>query len=166
LPRREEVAVEPREPGQRIEDFLRRWLSRYEDNRAVRVLAVAVAALLAILLAHRVLRVYRALAAPALIGAILVAGWLLIASLKASGLIPSVPRFTSEGPVVRNGVAAVVVCGKKRGFEEGLIAATKYAPEPRTGGWWPAREGECTTWYHHPPDAIQRANRHQRAELE
>jgi hypothetical protein len=120
----------------RIEGFLRGRYG-YEGNQALRVLA-----------------------APVLIGAILVAGWLLVASLKASVLIAPVPRFTSEGPVVRNGVAAVVVCGKKRGFEEGLIAATKYAPEPRTGGWWPARKGECTTWYHRPPDAIQRANRH------
>ncbi len=111
-------------------------------------------------------RAFRALAVPVLFGAVLVAGWLLLASLKASGLIPPIPRFTSEGPVVRNGVAAVVVCGEKRGFEEGLIAATKYAPEPRTGGWWPAREGECTIWYHRPPGFEQRIARQQRAERE
>jgi hypothetical protein len=127
-----------------IEGFLRGRYG-YEGNQALRVLAV-----------------------PALIGAILVAGWLLIASLKTSGLVPPVPRFTSEGPVVRNGVAAVVVCGKKSGSmnEKGMMAVSEHAPEPRTGGWWPVREGECTTWYHRPPDAIQRANRHQRAELE
>jgi hypothetical protein len=111
-------------------------------------------------------RAFRVLAIPGLIGATLVVGWLLVASLKTSVLIPPVPRFSSEGPVVRNGVAAVVVCGEKRGFEEGLMAATKYAPEPRTGGWWPAREGDCTTWYHRPPDAIQRANRHERTQEE
>ena len=29
-------------------------------------------------------------------------------------LVPPVPRLSSDGPVVRNGVAVVVVCGKKR----------------------------------------------------
>jgi hypothetical protein len=110
-------------------------------------------------------RAYRALAVPVLIGAILVAGWLLIASLKTSGLIPPVPRFTSEGPVVRNGVAAVVVCGKKSGSmnEKGMMAVSQHAPEPRTGGWWPDRRGDCTTWYHRPPNMHQRIARHQRA---
>jgi hypothetical protein len=82
------------------------------------------------------------------------------------GPLLTTPRFTSEGPVVRNGVAAVVVCGKKRGFEEGMMAAMKYVPEPRTGTWWPAREGECTTWYHRPPGWEQRHNRHERAQDE
>jgi hypothetical protein len=102
--------------------------------------------------------VFRVLAAPVLIGAIGVAGWLLI------GPLVTIPRISSEGPVVRNGVAAVVVCGEKqRGFGKGLMAATKYAPEPGTGGWWPEHRGECTVWYHRPPDAIQRENRHERA---
>jgi hypothetical protein len=92
----------------RIEAFLRRWRSRYEGNRVLQVLTVAVA----ILLAHRVLRVYRALAVPVLIGAILVAGSLLI------GPLLTIPRFTTEGPVVRNGVAAIVACGKKRGLKD------------------------------------------------
>jgi hypothetical protein len=105
-------------------------------------------------------RAFRVLAVPVLIGAILLAGWLLI------GPLLTIPRFTSEGPVVRNGVAAVVVCGKKRGFEEGMMAAMKYVPEPRTGTWWPAREGECTTWYHRPPGWEQRHNRHERAQDE
>ena len=106
-------------------------------------------------------RVFRVLAAPVLIGAILVVGWLLV------GPLLTIPRISFTGPVVRNGVAAVVVCGEKqRGVAKGLMAAGKYAPEPRTGTWWPAREGECTTWYHRPPDAIQRANRHERAQEE
>jgi hypothetical protein len=111
-------------------------------------------------------RAYRALAVPVLIGAILVAGWLLLASLKASVLISPIPRFTSEGPVVRNGVAAVVVCGKKSGSmnEKGMMAVSEHAPEPRTGGWWPDRRGDCTTWYHRPPGMDQRFNRHQRAD--
>ena len=89
------------EPNRRIEDFMRRWRSRYEGNRVFRVLAVAVAVLLALL----VLRKFRVLAAPVLIGAILVAGWLLI------GPLLFVPRFTTQGPVVRNGVAVIVACG-------------------------------------------------------
>ena len=104
-------------------------------------------------------RAFRVLAAPVLIGAILVAGWLLFGSL-------TIPRFTTEGPVVRNGVAAVVVCGKKSGSmnEKGMMAVSEHAPEPRTGGWWPARRGECTVWYHRPPGLEQRHNRHERAQ--
>lgn len=45
-------------------------------------------------------------------------------------LVPPIPRLSSEGPVVRNGVAAVVVCGKKCGLQ-----AVDVAPEPRTGTW-------------------------------
>lgn len=160
-----------------IESFLRGRIG-YEGPRAfgllvglllVGALAIAVlrstgpvlglAALgIGLLLALSPRRGLRLLAAPVLIGAIVVVGWLLV------GPLLTIPRFTTEGPVVRNGVAAVVVCGEKRGFEEGLIAATKYAREPRTGGWWPARRGDCTTWYHRPPDMHQRIARHQRAD--
>jgi hypothetical protein len=107
-------------------------------------------------------RAFRVLAVPVLIGAILVAGWLLV------GPLLTIPRFTTEGPVVRNGVAAVVVCGKKSGSmnEKGIMAATKYAPEPRTGGWWPARRGECTVWYHRPSGMEQRLARPERAQEE
>ena len=68
----------------------------------------------------------RVLAKPALIGAILVAGWLLV------GPLLTIPRFTTEGPVVRNGVVAVMVCGKKRGFEErrGDPTASPSRPTP------------------------------------
>jgi hypothetical protein len=65
-----------------------------------------------------------------------------------------------------------MVCGKKRGTSEagpgykGLEAATAYAPEPRTGTWWSENQGNCTIWYHHPPDPEQRHNRHERAERE
>ena len=145
-------------PREKIEDFLRRWRSRYEGSWVFRVLAVAVAILLALL----VLRRLRVLTVPVLIGAILVAGWLLVGSSL------TIPRFTTEGPVVRNGVAAVVVCGKKSGSmnEKGMMAVSEQAPEPRTGGWWPARRGECTVWYHRPPGLEQRFNRHQRAQRE
>ncbi len=117
---------------ERIEDFMRRY--GYEENRVFRVLAVAVA-----------------------IVAILV-GWLLLGSPTTSGANP--PTLgTSAGPLVENGVAAIVACGEKRGFE--VVSA---APEPRTGTWSREKRGECTVWYHHPPDEIQRENRHQRAQ--
>ena len=93
---------------------------------------------------------------PVLIGAILLAGWLLL------GPLLTIPRFTPEGPVVRNGVAVIVACGKKSGISE-MGAAMSYAPEPRTGGWWPERRGECTVWYHRPPGPEQRYNRQERA---
>jgi hypothetical protein len=102
------------------------------------------------------------LAAPALIGAILVVGWLLI------GPLLTIPRISSTGPVVRNGVAAVMVCGEKgRALERmtaEMDAAMDYVPEPRTGTWAHVREGECTTWYHRPPGFEQRYNRHERAD--
>ena len=72
---------------------------------------------------------FQVLAVPVLIGSVLVVGWLLV------GPLITIPRISVGGPVVRNGVAAVVVCGKKSGTGEhgipkGLGAATKYAPEP------------------------------------
>lgn len=98
----------------------------------------------------------RVLALPVLVGAILLAGWLLL------GPLLTIPRFTTEGPVVRNGVAVIVACGKKSGFLR-MGAAMKYAPEPGTGGWWLEKKGECSVWYHHPPGVEQRFNRQQRA---
>jgi hypothetical protein len=147
--------VEPRGPSERIEEFVRRYWR--EGNRVLRVLAVAVAVLLVLLLALRGLRGLRVLAVPAAIGAILVAGWFLF------GATLTIPRFSTDGPaVVRNGVAAVMVCGKKRGVV-GLDAAMKYVPEPGTGTWAPERKGQCTIWYHNPPGLEQRLARHQRA---
>jgi hypothetical protein len=139
---------------ERIEDFIRRhW---YERNWVFRVLAVAAAILLALL----VLRRLRVLAVPVLIGAILVVGWLLI------GPLLTIPRFTTEGSVVRNGVAVIVACGKKSGSRngKGMMAVAEHAPEPRTGGWWPEQQGNCTVWYHRPPGLEQRLARHQRAD--
>jgi hypothetical protein len=106
-------------------------------------------------------RAFRVLAAPVLIGAIVVVGWLLV------GPLLTIPRISSTGPVVRNGVATVVVCGEKqRGVDKGLMAVGKYAPEPRTGTWANERQGNCTVWYHRPPDPTQRFNRHERAAQE
>jgi hypothetical protein len=99
------------------------------------------------------------LAVPVLIGAILVVGWLLV------GPVLTIPRFTTEGPVVRNGTAVIVACGKKQGIK-GMPAAMKYAHEPQTGGWWNVQRGECTVWYHRPPLPEQRSNRHERAQEE
>ncbi len=101
-------------------------------------------------------RAFGVLAVPAVIGAILVVGWLLVSPLL------TIPRFTTEGPVVRNGVAVIVACGKKQGIE-GMDATMDHVPEPRTGGWWPERSGECTVWYHRPPGPEQRSNRQERA---
>jgi hypothetical protein len=98
-------------------------------------------------------RAFRVLVAPVLVVAILaVAGWLLFGTL-------TIPRFSTDGPVVRNGVAVIVACGKKRSFMEAL----ENVPEPRTGTWGIERRGACNVYYHHPPDATQRFNRHQRA---
>ena len=98
----------------------------------------------------------RLLAVPVLIGAVLVVGWVLL------GPLLTIPRFTTEGTVVRNGTAVIVACGKKQGIK-GMGAAMKYAHEPATGGWWPEKQGECTVWYHRPPGAEQRLNRQERA---
>jgi hypothetical protein len=101
-------------------------------------------------------RAFRVLAAPVLIGAFLVVGWILV------GPLLTIPRFTTEGPVVRNGVAVIVACGKKRSFMEAL----KNVPEPRTGTWGTENRGRCNVYYHSPPDATQRFNRHERAQEE
>ena len=117
-----------------VERYLR---GRYEEHRAVR----------------------RVLVVSVLVGAVLVVGWLLI------GPLLTIPRISPSGPVVRNGVAAVMVCGEKqRGFGKGLMAAGKYAPEPRTGTWASERRGACTVWYHHPPGWEQRQARQERAD--
>jgi hypothetical protein len=139
---------------ERIEDFMRRY--GYEGNRMFRVLAVAIVAIVLVL---RALRPFRVVTVAVLIVAILMLGKLLLGSL----ILP-VPRLSSDGPVVRNGVAAVVACGNKRGIWG--LGAVEIAPEPRTGTWGIERRGECTVYYHHPPDPIQRKNRHERAERE
>ena len=138
----------------RIEDFIRRYWR--EGNRVLRALMVAVAILLVVLLALRVLRGLRRFAIPLAIGGIMVlSGWLLLGTL-------TIPRISSTGPVVRNGVAAVMVCGAKRGMV-GMDAAMDYVPEPGTGTWAPVRKGACTVWYHSPPDWHQRIARQLRS---
>ena len=105
-------------------------------------------------------RVFRVLAVPVLIGAIVVVGWLLVAPLL------TIPRFTTEGPVVRNGVAVIVICGNNGTAmqrSKALYEARDYVPEPRTGSWLDVQRGNCTVWYHRPPGPEQRFNRHERA---
>jgi hypothetical protein len=94
-----------------------------------------------------------------MVTAILVVWWLV----HANGSL-TLPRFSTTGPVVRNGVAVIVACGKKSGIE-GMPKAMDYAPEPRTGTWAHRRRGDCTVWYHDPPRRQQREARQQRAEL-
>jgi hypothetical protein len=80
-----------------------------------------------------------------------------------SELVPPIPRLSSDGPVVRNGVAAIVACGETK-REELALKAVSAAPEPGTGTWGVERKGDCNVYYHHPPDASQREARHQRAQ--
>jgi hypothetical protein len=105
------------------------------------------------------------LAVGVVIGAILVGVAVLLLGPwwipATSELVPPTPRLSSDGPVVRNGVAAIVACGEKRGF--GVV---RVAPEVRTGTWGVEKRDECNVYYHHPPEASQREARHQRAQQE
>jgi hypothetical protein len=133
-----------------VKNFL--WRYWYAGNRA---LLVVVAILVALLLMRR-LRVFHVLV-PAVIGGIVVVGWLLYKPIAPTPLLNS-----HEGPVVKNGVAAIVVCGNKR--DGMLMSATNLAPEPQTGAWSMESKGTCDIYYHHPPEPIQRENRQERAE--
>lgn len=100
--------------------------------------------------------------------ALTVTVWWLIHTYGAVTL----PRFSTTGPVVKNGVAVIVVCGKEN---KGVVHGTppgfppvnlpaNYAPEPGTGTWAFRERGDCTVFYHHPPDASQREARQARAQ--
>jgi hypothetical protein len=135
-----------------VKNFL--WRYWYAGNRALLV----VAAILVALLVVRRLRVFHVLV-PAVIVGIVVLGWLLYRPIAPTPLLNS-----PEAPVVKNGVAAIVVCGNKR---DGMRwSATDIAPEPQTGGWSVQPRGTCDIYYHHPPDATQRENRQERAAQE
>jgi hypothetical protein len=90
------------------------------------------------------------------IGAMLAVGVLFVA-----GRLPILPRFSLTGPVVKNGVAVIVACGKKSSVRR--MDGTGYAPEPTTGTWAYRRRDDCTVWYHSPPGPEQRHARRQRA---
>jgi hypothetical protein len=135
-----------------VKNFL--WRYWYAGNRALLV----VAAILVALLVVRRLRVFHVLV-PAVIGGIVVVGWFLYNPIASTPLLNS-----DEGPVVKNGVAAIVVCGNKR--DETLGSAIDLAPEPQTGTWSLESEGACDIYRHHPPDGTQRENRQVRAEGE
>jgi hypothetical protein len=131
-----------------VKNFL--WRYWYAGNRALLV----VAAILVALLFVRRIRVMRVLV-PAAIGGIVAIGIIL--------WFPPAPLLTnSSGPVVKNGVAAIVVCGNKR---DGMLgSAMDLAPEPQTGTWSVEERNGCDYYYHHPPEATQRENRQERAE--
>ena len=71
----------------------------------------------------------------------------LLAGRNAAQTLP-VKDPVYGAPLVKNGVAAVMLCGNwpdKRGL--GLTEAAM-----GKGMWTPApREGGCQVWYHHPP---------------
>jgi hypothetical protein len=46
------------------------------------------------------------------------------------------------------------------------MEALKNVPEPRTVTWGIEKRGRCNVYYHSPPDATQRFNRHERAQEE
>jgi hypothetical protein len=99
------------------------------------------------------------LASVAVISVVALIVWWLV---HANGSL-TLPRFSTTGPVVRNGVAVIVACGKKSGIE-GVTGVMDYAPEPGTGTWAHRRRGDCTVWYHDPPRRQQREARQQRAQ--
>jgi hypothetical protein len=136
-----------------VKNFL--WRYWYAGNRALLV----VAAILVALLLMRRLRVFHVFV-PAVIGGIVVVGWFLYKPIAPTPLLHS-----PEGPVVENGVAAIVVCGNKR---DGMLgsAIEDLAPEPGTGTWSLESRGGCDYYYHHPPNAEQRENRQERAAQE
>jgi len=94
------------------------------------------------------LRVFRRLwlvAVPLLVGAIVVVVWFL--------LVPWViiPPIASESTLVRNGVAAIVVCGEMRERVNLYGPPEKYVPRVNTGLWLTDRKGDCTVWFHTQP---------------
>ena len=135
------------------------WRYWYAGNRSRLVLALIA---LAILLVIRNRASYRRLMGAGLVVGLVVVGWLLS---NPPLLSPTPLLDNSSGPVVKNGVAAIVVCGNKR---DGMLgsAIEDIAPEPRTGGWSLESRGGCDYHYHHPPNAEQRENRQERAAQE
>jgi hypothetical protein len=101
--------------------------------------------------------VLRALVAGMVIGAMLA----VVVLFGAGGRLTILPGISLTGPVVQNGVAVIVSCGKKSSIRR--MDGTGYAPEPGTGTWGYRRRGDCTVWYHSPPGAEQRHARRQRA---
>ena len=126
---------------ERIEDFLRRWRSRYEGNRALWVVVLVV--LVALLLVRRI-RVVRAPKVTALIGGIVVVGWLLVSPLLA----PAPLIISHEPPVVKNGGAATAACGTERD----ALAVLDHIPEPAMSTWGTEPKGTCVVHYHRTPE--------------
>jgi hypothetical protein len=120
-----------------VRNFL--WRYWYAGNRALLVVAAILVALLLI----RRLRVYRALTVAALIGGIVVAGWLLISPL----LVPTPLVIIHEGGVVKNAAAATAACGTERD----ALAVLNHIPEPSMSTWGTEPKGTCVVRYHHRP---------------
>jgi hypothetical protein len=120
-----------------VRNFL--WRYWYAGNRA----HLMVAAILVALLLLRRFRVYRTLTVAALIGGIVVVGWLLVSPLLA----PTPLLISHEGPVVKNG-AVTAACGTERD----ALAVLDHIPEPAMSTWGTEPKGTCVVHYNHPPE--------------
>ena len=83
-------------------------------------------------------------------GALVLVMVFVLGMLAESRLAPpaTIPVPADVGPVVKNGVAAVMICGK---WEDSKGLGLTKAGMGR-GMWSPApREGGCQVWYHHRP---------------
>ncbi len=125
----------------KIEDFLRRYW--HEGNRALLVLAVVLAVLVAILLVRRI-RVFRVLVPAVIGGVVVVGGWLLVSPLLA----PASLLISHERGVVENGVAATAACGTERD----ALAVLDHIPEPAMSTWGTEPKGTCVVHYHRTPE--------------
>jgi hypothetical protein len=76
--------------------------------------------------------------------------WVLVGML-AVGLVWGYLTFAiargHSDPLVENGVAMIIVCGKGKG----LMKATDIAPNSQMGAWSQERHSDCNTWYHYAP---------------
>jgi hypothetical protein len=78
---------------------------------------------------------------------LVVLGWGFLAAAEATASPPMV--LNPSVPLVKNGVAAVMACGKGDGF----LQATDNALNSQRGTWSSEKQGDCTVWHHHPRDA-------------
>jgi hypothetical protein len=76
---------------------------------------------------------------------VVVVAWVLVWGYRHTIFIPD--------DLVENGIAMVMVCGKKIGtgpFNDGFMQATDVAPRARVGVWGRTYKGDCNVWYHYP----------------
>ena len=78
-----------------------------------------------------------------------VVGGIVLSAWKQSDTIS-----ISTKNLVPNGIAVVVICGKKMETDpsgpDGFYRATNIAPGGRVGVWGPEKQGDCVIWYHSP----------------